>query len=266
MAEVGLDQAQVDPGLEQMGGVGVAQGVGVGPLADATLPEGPPEGGLEARAGHGARILREAGGQPAAGGGWEQPVRRAMGPPVLAEQPEGLLRQRDVAIPPALAVDVELHAGAVYLGHLQPGPLHQAQPAGVERRQADAVDRDTHLGEDAADLLAAEHDGQLLLPGRTDDLEQVPLPPEGLFEQDLDPAQGDGDGVARELLAVLQVEEVLPQFLLGDLAGGLAVVLRELADGRDVGLLRSGRVPPERHVLDHALPERCHGSSPFRAG
>jgi hypothetical protein len=37
VAEIFLDQAQVDPGLQQVGGVGMAQGVDMGALKDATL-------------------------------------------------------------------------------------------------------------------------------------------------------------------------------------------------------------------------------------
>jgi hypothetical protein len=40
----------------------------------------------------------------------------------------------------------------------------------------------------------------------------------------------------------------------------------ELADGGDVALLGACGEPPQLHVLDHSLAERCHGVSPFSGG
>ncbi len=48
VAEVFLDQAEVDAGLQEMGGIGMPQGVDRGPLVDAGLVFGPLEGVLDA--------------------------------------------------------------------------------------------------------------------------------------------------------------------------------------------------------------------------
>ena len=53
VAEVVRDQAEVDAGFEEMGGVAVAERVHVGALAHAALLDGAAEGALEARAGDG---------------------------------------------------------------------------------------------------------------------------------------------------------------------------------------------------------------------
>ena len=52
VAQVLLDDPQV-PGLQQVGGVRMAQGVDMGALVDATLLQGPAEGTLPAAAGCG---------------------------------------------------------------------------------------------------------------------------------------------------------------------------------------------------------------------
>jgi len=46
----------------------------------------------------------------------------------------------------------------------------------------------------------AEHYRQFLLLGRTHQLEGFPFPSQGLLEEKLDPAQGDGAGIAEGLL------------------------------------------------------------------
>jgi hypothetical protein len=64
----------------------------------------------------------------------------AMGLPLLAEQFQGALGQRDVAIPVAFALtDVEEHAPGIDVAHLQPQPFSQTQPAGIDGGQANVV-------------------------------------------------------------------------------------------------------------------------------
>jgi hypothetical protein len=53
MAQILLDEAQVDTRLEQMGRPGVSQGVDARLLVDAALTQGSPEGVLHTGSGHG---------------------------------------------------------------------------------------------------------------------------------------------------------------------------------------------------------------------
>src|SRR5712692_3436946 len=72
VTEVLLDEAQVDAGLEQVGGVGMAQSVNVRPFDDSTVLQRAPESTLQAAAGNRAAVMGEAVFQAVPGGGWEQ--------------------------------------------------------------------------------------------------------------------------------------------------------------------------------------------------
>jgi hypothetical protein len=70
VAEQGLDVHQVGPGVEEIGGVGVAQLVRADLLVDPRLPQHPPQVGPR-RLGRGRRLAR---------GPWRTPTRRSAGP------------------------------------------------------------------------------------------------------------------------------------------------------------------------------------------
>ena len=107
VAEIGLDEPEIDSGLEQMGGVGVAEGMHMSPFVDAAVQQGSMERGLEAGARDGTGARDRAVDDPATGVRGEEPARRAVGAPVLAQEREGRLGEWDVAVEVALAVDVE---------------------------------------------------------------------------------------------------------------------------------------------------------------
>jgi hypothetical protein len=79
----GLDEAQIDAGLQQRRGLAVSQGVDGGTLRDPTVLEGGPEGILHTVSGHGGR----GGGHANAPTAWrgQEPQGMAMGFPILAE-------------------------------------------------------------------------------------------------------------------------------------------------------------------------------------
>ena len=60
-------------------------------------------------------------------------------------------------------------------------------------------------------------------------------------------------------LTLLEVEEILSEFFLGDQGRGLVIVLRQLAHSSDVHLLSAFRQAPELETLDHSLSQCCHG-------
>ena len=108
VAEVLLDQPEVDAGLEQVGRVTMSERVDRDGLAESQLADDAAQGALDAGALHGA----VGGGGPAvvAAGGGEEPGRMAMGGPVFAEGLQRARRQRDEAVLGALAVvDVDHH-------------------------------------------------------------------------------------------------------------------------------------------------------------
>jgi hypothetical protein len=88
MAHVSLDDPQVDAGFEEMGGIGVAQGVNGDPFfSDPCSNLGPAEGALDTALGHGRRSVLCSITVSAKGG--EEEARMAVGHPIAAEQIEG---------------------------------------------------------------------------------------------------------------------------------------------------------------------------------
>jgi len=78
-----LDEAQIDAGLQPMGGIAVSQGVPRSTLVDTTVREGCPEGLLHTGAGHG----RGGGGHADTATAWSgaKPGGMAVRFPVLAQ-------------------------------------------------------------------------------------------------------------------------------------------------------------------------------------
>jgi hypothetical protein len=114
MPKPSLDEAQVDPGFQQMGRVGMTQGMHGDMLLEATLGCGRLNGSLDAATRHwfGPLELFPAG--------WKEPDRIAVGQPVSTQERQELGSKRDVAVFAALAIlDVDLHASTVDLGNAQ---------------------------------------------------------------------------------------------------------------------------------------------------
>ena len=207
------------------------------PLASQGEAEGALEGGAAHRLGGGgrARPLWPLAGKRRRGWRWALPA--------LPQQEQGALRQGDVAVAVALAAaDVQEHALGVDVADFQVEGLTQAQAAGVDGGQGDAVIEGRDGGEDAADLGGGEDDGELELGVGADQFDLGgPGTAEGLLPEQLDGADGLGGAGAGEATFGLEVEEVLAQFLGGDLLGGAVEVLAELADAGQVGLLGAGQ-------------------------
>ena len=83
MAHVALDDAQIDTGFEEMGGVGMAQGMdGNALFAHSCFKLGAAKGALDAAFGHGIERLFGAGSASAKS--WEEKTGMAVGAPILA--------------------------------------------------------------------------------------------------------------------------------------------------------------------------------------
>jgi hypothetical protein len=183
--------------------------------------------------------------------GGEEQARMAMRLPALTEQEEGALGQWDVAVAVTLAgTDVEEHPLRVDVADFQVESFAQAQAAGVDRGQGDAVIEGGDGGENLAHLGGGEDDGELELGGGADQFDfDGPGAAEGLFPEHLDGTEGLGGGGTGEATLGFEVEEVLAQFLGGDLLGSFVEVLTELADTGEVGLLGAGQQGQEAQVF-----------------
>lgn len=131
------------------------------------------------------------------------------------------------------------------------------QEAG-DRREADAVDRGAHGGEDGPHLVAAQDDRELLLARGPGHLEHGPRATERLLVEELDAAEGDRVCPSRDVLDRAQVNEVLTDLFFRERVGGGMMEPRELGDCAGVGLDRAVGVSAQLQVLNHAVAERCH--------
>jgi hypothetical protein len=221
----------------------------MGGLGDAAGLERQPEGPLQRGAAH-----RPGGRRGALAavplGGKEQPGM-PMGFPLLAQELERALGQRDVAVEIAFAgPNVQEHALRIDIAHLQAQAFAQAQAAGVNGGQRDPVIQRDHLRQDAPHLAGREDDRQLALgigPGQFDLAR--PDPAQALFPEELEGADGLGAGLAGDLFVDLEVDEVLPEVFGIEAVGGLAVELAELADAGVIGLGRAGAQRQELEVV-----------------
>jgi hypothetical protein len=139
MAHVALDDAQVDSGFEEMGGIGMTKRVyGNTLFMDCGIELGATESALDTAFGHGSLSLFCS--RAASAEGWEEKARMAVGEPIAAQELKSGLGQRDVAILGAFAaVDMDHHAGAIDIGDFEMESLVQAQAAGIDGGQIGVV-------------------------------------------------------------------------------------------------------------------------------
>ena len=110
-----------------------------------------------------------------------------MGHSELAQQLEGRPRQWDVAVSPALAVDVQQHARTVDVGGLEADALAESQSTGVDGDEAGPIERPGDGVGDPPDLAAAEDDWDLVLRHGSSRPKGGPLVPQGPLEEELEP-------------------------------------------------------------------------------
>jgi hypothetical protein len=236
VAEVDLDLAEVLALFEEVGGVGMAQGVNVGGLFDTAGGQRQTEGALEGVAAQGF-----GGGGGAQAGmtlGGEDQRGMAMGFPLLAQEQERAFGQRDVTILIALAgADVKEPAPGVNVADFQAEPFAQAQAAGIDEDQADAMIQGGNGGEDAAGFGGGKDDGEFELGIGADQIQfGGPDALEGFLPEELEGADDLGAGLAGDLLDGLQMDAVLAELLGGDEVGGFGIKLGELAQAGEIGL------------------------------
>ena len=83
--------------------------------------------------------------------------------PEFAEHRERGVSERHEAVVAPLAVNMNEPALAIDLRGLQVSTFEEAEPAGVDRGQAGAVDRNPHALEDVANLLARQYCGEPMI-------------------------------------------------------------------------------------------------------
>ena len=163
--------------------------------------------------------------------------------------------QGDVAVAVALAgADVQEHALRIDVADLQVEGFAQAQAAGVDGGQGDAMIQGGDAGQDAAHLGGGEDDGQLELGGGAGQFDLGgPGAVEGFLPEELDGADGLGGSLAGEAPFGLEMDEVLAQFLGGDQVGRAVEVLGQLADAGEVSSAGCGAGGAGAEVVGEAI-------------
>ena len=267
MAHVFLDDAEVDAGLQEVGGVGVPQGMnGDSFFSDSGIILGPTEGPLDTTFRHGG--LSFLCSLPVAAQGWEEELRMVVGEPIAAEQVEGGLGERDVAIFGALApVDMNHHSGGVDIGDFEVETFMKPQAAGVYGGEIGIVLEGFDAGQNASDFFHAKDGRKSSFILGSEDSENVPVALEDVLIEEAYPAIADPHSIGRPLISVFPVEEIVLKFLLANEIGRLAVELDEHAQGPCIGLLRALPFAVELKGLDHSVIPLClHDASPFSLG
>lgn len=260
VAEVDLDLAEIFTPFQQVGRVGMTQGVDMGVLFDAAGFECEAKGALEGAALDG--ICSGCGALTGMAFAGEEQRGVAMGFPLFAQEQERALRQGHVTITIAFAgADVEEHALGINVTDQEVQAFAQAQAAGIDGDEADPMIQGRHAGQDAAGLGGGEHDREFELVIGADQLNfSGPGATEGFLPEQLDGAQGLGGGLTGDFFVALEVNEVLAEFFGGDQVGGFAVELRELADAGEVGLFGARTDGQELEIVGEGIKDGVRGT------
>ena len=143
-------------------------------FADSGIILGPAEGALDTAFGHGSLGLLGSLAISAQGG--EEEARMAVGYPVAAEQVEGGLGKRDVAIfGPFSTVDMDHHAGGVDVGDFEMEAFVKSEAAGVYGGEIGIVLEGFDAGQNAADFFHAQDGRKSSFGLGSEDAEDVPV-------------------------------------------------------------------------------------------
>jgi len=173
--------------------------------------------------------------------GRKEPEGVAMSFPECAQMLQSARGQGDVTVTVAFAgADVQEHPSGIDVGHLQVQPFAQTQSAGVKSDEGDPLVQGGNAGEDLADLLGGEDDGQFELRLSASQFQFCrPNSPQGFLPKKFDRAKGLGGGLAGDFLDALEVDEVLAQLLGADQVRSGLEILGPLANTGEVSLLGS---------------------------
>ena len=249
VAEVDLDLAEVLALLQQVRRIRMAQGVDVRRLFDAAGLEGKAESALQRGTAH--RFGGGAGALAAVALGGKEQCGMAMRFPLLAQEQQGALGQRDIAVLVTFAAaDVNEPPLRINVADRQTQPFAQAQAAGVNGDQADAMIQGGDGRQQAAHLVGGENDRQLELGVGAGQFHfGRPGAAQGFFPEELDGADGLGAGLPGDFFVLLEMDAVLAEVFGREQVRRLVVMLAELPDTGVIGLLGARADGQELQVI-----------------
>jgi hypothetical protein len=216
MAHVTLDDPQVDPGFEEVGGIGVAEGVNGDRLfVNSGSDLGATEGPLDAALSHGQGSV--LGSITASTQSREEETGVTVGSPIVAEQVEGRRGKRDVAVLGALSpVDMDHHAGRVDIGDFEVEAFVESEAAGIDGGEIGVILGGFDLGQEAADFFPAKDGREASFGLGSEDSEDMPVTLQDVFVEEANAAIADPHSIGRPVIDVFPAEEIVLEFLLGD--------------------------------------------------
>ena len=231
MTELVLHPAQVETGLDQMGGITVAQRVDRDVLADARIRDSQPERTL-----HGPAIHEmTCGCCRGAGLAGEQPARVTMFRPPAAQRRKGDRRQHHEAVLVAFGEsEMNVHAGAVDIGDFELHGLAESQTHAVCSEPEDPVTPLPGAVNDVRNLIDGEHIRQRLGLRWFHHGEPGHGLAEDFFMEEADAIAVQLDGAPA--LGVDQPLEEAVQFINGQIIRAAVDELGEAANGQAIGL------------------------------
>jgi hypothetical protein len=150
--------------------------------------------------------------------------------------------------------DVQEHPSGVNVADFQAQAFAEAQAAGVDGGEANAMIQGVHRREHPAHFGGGEDDGQLELGIGANQFQFVrPLAFEGFLPEDLDGADGLRAGLAGDLLVDFEMDAILTNLFGGDQVGGFAHELAELSDTGVVGLFGALTHRQELEVIGEGI-------------
>ena len=261
--QVALDEPGMHARFEQMGGIGMPEGMdGHACFGDSSPGFGFAEGALDTGAPHGRGCRRALFLIPPSGA--KEPGLVPMGFPVGAEQRERICGQGDVPVlGPLAAVDMDLEALAINVGDLQEEGCLEPETQAVDGGEVDLVVRGGSRREEPPDLLHTEDSWKPVRSLRAQERAGVPVALEDVLVEEANTAIAETHGGWGEAIDGFAVQEIALQLLFGNAVGGCVVELGQQVDFADLGCLGPFAFATEVERRQHLLTQWGHEISPF---
>src|SRR3990172_115916 len=170
-----------------MSGVGMSEGMNRRLFVNVTFFHGCAKSALDAALVHG--LTDPFWFLPIVTHSRKQPNRVAMGSPVSSQHLQAGRGERDVTIFSTFSLaQVNHFAFTIDIFDLQTHAFQQAQPAGINEGQADSIALTMHAVQNTPYFFYTQHDWQLVLFGRAQEVKGLPFLSQGMLEEELDPA------------------------------------------------------------------------------
>lgn len=225
--QVALDEPGIDTRFEQMGGVGMPEGMNGHPsFGHPSTMFGCAAGTLDTGATHGRGCRRALLVITPSSG--KEPGGVTVGFPVGSQQREGRFGQGDIPVFGALtAVDMDLEALAINVGDLKGECLVEPQSQAIDGGEVDLIVQGSGGLEETPDFLHPE-DGREPVWGLSPKQRQgVPITLKDVLVEEADAAVAEAHGSRGETIDVFAVQEVMLKLLFREQVGRFTIKLSQ---------------------------------------